>query len=39
MCEYPMLALSETSRARGVWLLCGPFLFGDNMSSYVVLET
>jgi len=26
MCEYPMLALSKTSRARGVWLLVGPSL-------------
>ncbi len=29
MCVYLMFALSEASRARGVWLLCGPSLFGD----------
>ncbi len=31
MCVYLMLALSKASRARGVWLLCGPSLFGDSL--------
>jgi len=32
MCVYLMFALSEASRARGVWLLVGPSLFGDTAS-------
>jgi hypothetical protein len=28
MCVYLMFALSEASRAKGVWLLVGPSLFG-----------
>jgi hypothetical protein len=29
MCVYLMFALLEANRARGVWLLVGPSLFGD----------
>jgi hypothetical protein len=28
MCVYLMFVLSKASRARGVWLLVGPSLFG-----------
>jgi len=32
MCVYLMFALLEASRARGVWLLVGPSLFGIRAS-------